>query len=309
MEIEVSNLTKKYGDVTVLDDLNFSIGKGEIIGFLGPNGAGKTTTMRILTGFLAPTQGDVKISNLDLLNNSIAIRKLIGYLPENNPLYTEMKIYEYLEFVARAKGVSNIKDEVKRVMRACSLQDRVDQYTGELSKGFRQRVGLAQALIGDPEILVLDEPTSGLDPNQIVDIRNLIKEVGKTKTVLLSTHILSEVQATCTRAIIIHKGKIIASGTTEELIRQAENKTHISLIVSEKSEDFENALKNISGIENVSFLPQTRAGEVNYALEATQKIDPRKDIFHLCVEKNNVLLGMEYKTLSLEDVFRQLTKQ
>ena len=184
MEIDVKNLTKKYGETNVLEDISFSIDRGEIVGFLGPNGAGKTTTMRILTGYIAPTNGDVTISSLNILDDALLVRKKIGYLPENNPLYVEMKVYEYLEFMARVKGIQNVLQEVKRVIQICSLVDRVSQEIGELSKGYRQRVGLAQALLGDPEIIILDEPTSGLDPNQIVEIRNLIKNIGKTKAAL-----------------------------------------------------------------------------------------------------------------------------
>ncbi len=306
MEIDVKNLTKKYGETNVLENISFSIDRGEIVGFLGPNGAGKTTTMRILTGYIAPTNGDVTISNLNILDDALLVRKKIGYLPENNPLYNEMKVYEYLEFMAMAKGIQNVLEEVKRVITICSLVDRVSQEIGELSKGYRQRVGLSQALLGDPEIIILDEPTSGLDPNQIVEIRNLIKNIGKTKTIILSTHILSEVEASCSRAIIIHNGKIVASGTPQELVLSSRGKAQVSIIVSERKEEFENGLKNISGVEKVSHvgLPQ----EVSYTIEVGEHVDPRKDIFNLCVEKNIALLGMEYKTMSLEDVFRQLTR-
>lgn len=308
MQIEVKNLTKKYGAATVLDNMNFTIDTGEILGFLGPNGAGKTTTMRILTGFLAPTQGEVKISNLDILENSLETRQKIGYLPENNPLYNEMKVFEYLEFVACAKGIKNWQDEVKRVLHITKLSDRVDQLIGELSKGYRQRVGIAQALLGNPEIIIMDEPTSGLDPNQIVEIRNLIKEIGKTKTIILSTHILSEVQASCTRAIIINKGKIVATGTTNDLISQARGKTQINLIVSEKQDGLEQAIRAIPGVTAMHYVLGEKPDEAKYSIELGENIDLRKEISRACVEKNVILLGMELKTLSLEDVFRQLTQ-
>src|SRR3989344_2270292 len=309
MEITVHNLTKKYGLTAVLTDMNFTVDKGEILGFLGPNGAGKTTTMRILTGFLAPTSGEVKIAGLDILEESLKTRQKIGYLPENNPLYNEMKVFEYLEFVARAKGIQNWQEEVKRVLHAAKLHDRLDQPIGELSKGFRQRVGIAQALLGDPEIIIMDEPTSGLDPNQIVEIRNLIKEIGKTKTVILSTHILSEVQASCTRAIIINKGKIVATGTTEDLISQTHGKTERRLTVSEKRDDFELALRSVPGVTAVIFSHDSKPGEAKYSIELGENIDARKEISKLCVEKDVILLGMELKTLSLEEVFRQLTRE
>lgn len=309
MQIEVRNLTKKYGATTVLDDMSFSIDKGEILGFLGPNGAGKTTTMRILTGFLAPTKGDVKIANFDILEHSLETRKKIGYLPENNPLYNEMKVFEYLDFIAKAKGIKPWQEEVKRVLHITKLSDRVDQTIGELSKGYRQRVGIAQSLLGDPEIIIMDEPTSGLDPNQIVEIRNLIKEIGKTKTIILSTHILSEVQASCTRAIIINKGRIVATGTTQDLIRQAQGKQEITLTVSERREELESALRTLAGIESVQSVPSEKPDEVKYTICLGENIDIRREISRMCVEKNVMLLGMELKTLSLEDVFRQLTKE
>ena len=304
----MNNLTKKYGSVTVLDAMNFTVDKGEILGFLGPNGAGKTTTMRILTGFLAPTSGDVKISNLDILDHSLETRQKIGYLPENNPLYNEMKVFEYLEFVARAKGIKNWRDEVKRTLAICKLGERADQVIGELSKGFKQRVGIAQALLGDPEIIIMDEPTSGLDPNQIVEIRNLIKEVGKTKTIILSTHILSEVQASCTRAIIINKGKIVATGTTEDLIRAAHGKSQLFITVSGKKEELETAIQALPGVEAIEYVLAHMPDEARYTITLAENIDVRKEISKLCVEKDVILLGMELKTLSLEDVFRQLTQ-
>ena len=304
----MNNLTKKYGSVTVLDAMNFTVDKGEILGFLGPNGAGKTTTMRILTGFLAPTSGDVKISNLDILDHSLETRQKIGYLPENNPLYNEMKVFEYLEFVARAKGIKNWRDEVKRTLAICKLGERADQVIGELSKGFKQRVGIAQALLGDPEIIIMDEPTSGLDPNQIVEIRNLIKEVGKTKTIILSTHILSEVQASCTRAIIINKGKIVATGTTEDLIRAAHGKSQLFITVSGKKEELETAIQALPGVEAIEYVLAHMPDEARYTITLAENIDVRKEISRLCVEKDVILLGMELKTLSLEDVFRQLTQ-
>lgn len=308
MQIEVRNLTKRYGETTVLDHISFSVDSGEILGFLGPNGAGKTTTMRILTGFLAPNEGSVSIGGFDISEHSLQVREKVGYLPENNPLYNEMRVYEYLEFSARAKGIRNIWTEVKRVIEICALKDRPAQPIGELSKGYRQRVGLAQALLGDPEIIILDEPTSGLDPNQIVEIRNLIKEIGRKKTIILSTHILSEVQASCTRAIIIHRGKIVASGTTDELIHQAQGKGEIRIILSERRTDVEEALRSLPGVESLDFQKTLNPNEAGYLITVGENIDLREKIFRLCVEKDIMLLGMEHRTLSLEDVFRQLTR-
>src|SRR5436309_2153162 len=218
MSIRVSNLTKYYGNSLAVDNISFEVNKGEILGFLGPNGAGKTTTMKIVTTYMPPTSGEVKIDGLDIEESSLEVRRKIGYLPELNPLYLDMNVIEYLDYVAALDGIPEDKIKKKRneMISVCGLESVKNKDIGELSKGFKQRVGLAQAMISDPEIIILDEPTSGLDPNQIIEIRNLIKKLGKQKTVILSTHILSEVQATCNRVIIVNKGKIAADGSPEE---------------------------------------------------------------------------------------------
>lgn len=308
MVIEVHNLTKNFGKTKVLDNLNFSIDRGEVIGFLGPNGAGKTTTMRILTGFLAPSSGDVKITELDILNDILAIRKKIGYLPENNPLYTDLKVYEYLEFIASTKDIADVKSEIRRVIRVCGLKERINQTISELSKGYKQRVGLAQALLGDPEIIILDEPTSGLDPNQIIEIRNLILKIGETKTIILSTHILSEVQATCNKAIIINRGKIVASGTTEELISQAKGKAQVRVVIAGAKEEILPKLQGLQDVENVMWKSTQKNNEEVFFIESGKNVDSRKNIFDLCVHSGWTLLELERKTMSLEDVFLELTK-
>ncbi len=222
MSIVVNNLTKKFGSQRAVDNISFEVKTGEILGFLGPNGAGKTTTMKILTCYMAPSDGDAKINNLSILESQDEIKKKIGYLPENNPLYFDMPVLDYLKFVADLQGVQKdkIQDRIAEMVYVCGLNVEKHKKIGELSKGFRQRVGLAQAMIHDPEILILDEPTTGLDPNQIVEIRKLIKELGKQKTVILSTHILPEVEATCDRILIINNGKIVADGTSD-MLRQA----------------------------------------------------------------------------------------
>lgn len=308
MEIEVKNLTKYFGDNKVLDDLNFNIDKGEIVGFLGPNAAGKTTTMRILTGFLAPKTGQITIAGQNILENYLEIRKKIGYLPENNPLYNELRVYEYLEFIAAVKNIENNKQEIKRVVEICGLKEKVTQLISELSKGFRQRVGLAQALLGNPEIIIMDEPTSGLDPKQIIEIRNLIKEIGKTKTIILSTHILNEVEATCNRLIIINKGKIVASGTTQELISQAKGKAQIKIVILGPKPEIETALSQLPEIEKITSEPSDKIEENIFILETKENTDPRRRIFELCISRNWIMLGLEYKVMKLEDVFLELTK-
>lgn len=223
--IEIKNLTKKFGQNLVLDSLSFTVAKGEVLGFLGPNGAGKTTTMKIITSFWPPTAGSVLIDGLDTVNNSLATRKKIGYLPETVPLYDDMRVFEYLKFVAQIRSLDKIKTKfrLKEVVSICGLAKVWRQPIDELSKGFRQRVGLAQAIIHEPEILILDEPTTGLDPNQIVEIRDLIKTIGREKTVIFCTHILSEVSATCDRVIIINNGKIAGQGSPKELIEKYGN--------------------------------------------------------------------------------------
>lgn len=307
MQIEVKELRKVYGETPVLEDISFNIAQGEIVGFLGPNGAGKTTTMRIITGFLSPTSGAVSIGGMSILEHPIETRKKIGYLPENNPLYPDLKVFEYLEFFAKAKGIFEFQKEVRRVILVCGLRERVNQLISELSKGYRQRVGLAQALLGNPEVIILDEPTSGLDPNQVVEIRNLIKEIGKSKTIILSTHVLSEVEVTCTQTIIINKGKIVASGNTKELLKQFQGKTLIKFSLSRQDQDMEMAIRAMPGALSLLFV-RSEGEENEYLLETRENIDLRKDISRLCAQRDILLLNMEYKTKSLEDIFHELTQ-
>jgi ABC-2 type transport system ATP-binding protein len=231
--ITAENLTKNFGDFRAINDISFTINRGEIVGLLGPNGAGKTTTLRILTCFFNPTLGRVKYDNLDVVEDSLKIRQKIGFLPENNPLYEDLKVKEYLTYAAEMHGLSKnkLKEAVTKVMDTCGLKDRANQEIGTLSKGYKQRVGLAQALIHDPEVLIMDEPTEGLDPNQRIEIRDLIKKIGSQKTVILSSHVLSEVEATCNRVLIINQGKIVASGTPDELKLQSARQTKIFLKV------------------------------------------------------------------------------
>ncbi|NQU77930.1 ATP-binding cassette domain-containing protein [Candidatus Falkowbacteria bacterium] len=311
--IRVLGLTKKFNEITAVNEASFEVRDGEVLGFLGPNAAGKTTTMRVITGFLAPTKGTVKVGELDVREDSLKIRKKIGYLPESVPLYDDMKVYEYLKFIAEVRGVSasKIKERIKEMIDVCGLSKVIRQQIGELSKGYRQRVGLGQAMIHDPEILVLDEPTSGLDPNQIVEIRSLIKRLGEKKTVILSTHILSEVQATCSRVVIINEGKIVASGTTEELTKQAEGKERVYVEVKGAGDSFESVVANLSGVNKVSAKGGSASGGniVNNiaSWEIETDSDIRETLFNLAVENGWKILEMRREQASLEDVFRNLT--
>lgn len=309
--IKVANLTKSYAGVPVVDDVSFEVRQGEIIGFLGPNGAGKTTTMRILTGFIPPSFGQVEISGMDVLTNSVEIRKKIGYLPENIPLYGEMRVTAYLNFIAQLKGLvhKEIVKEVERVVESCGLAEVRQKVIERLSKGYRQRVGLAQALVGEPEILILDEPTVGLDPKQIIEIRNLIKEIGKKRTVILSTHILPEVSQICNRILIINKGKLVATGTAEELQAKIKQNEIISVKVQgENQTKFKEFLKGkIPSINKV----QTSSPEAK-VIEAfiESKKDIRSELTSAIVKsKNWELLEVKKQELNLEDIFLQLTTE
>ncbi len=308
--IEIKNLTKKFGDNVVLDEISFSVSKGEVLGFLGPNGAGKTTTMKIITSFWSPTSGLVEVGGLDVAKNSLAIRKKIGYLPETVPLYDDMKVIEYLKFIAQIREVpkENIKNRIKEVAEQCGLTQVLNKPIDELSKGYRQRVGLAQAIMHQPDILILDEPTTGLDPNQIVEIRDLIKQIGKEKTVIFSTHILSEVSATCDRVIIINKGKIVGQGSPAELASKASSR---DLIYVKIKGDIEQVIKKLKEMENVV---QVRVGDkeaddiYGYEIEAKPGVDLREYLSMTVMNAGWSILEFNKKSVSLEDVFRELTK-
>ncbi len=304
--IRVENLVKDYGTVRALHGISFEVGDGEIVGFLGPNGAGKSTTLKIVTSFLAPTSGNVYVDDLNILEDSFEIRRRIGYLPELNPLYAEMRVYDYLEFVAATREIRG-KDFRKRlgeVIDMCGLKGVVHKGIAELSKGYRQRVGLAQAIFHDPEILILDEPSTGLDPNQIVEIRELIKRLGKKKTLIMSSHILQEIQMTANRMIIINKGQIVANGTTEELMSSFQGKTVVHLELQNAPED---VVRSMS-------LPDVRitktaagGGAVSVSLEFPNTVDRRKEIFEYAVSQKWIITEMTRHRTSLEDIFRTLT--
>ena len=303
--IEALNLSKSFGPIQAVKDLSFEIREGEVVGLLGPNGAGKSTTIKMLTGYLTPTGGAVKVADLDAAQNIQAIRRRIGYMPQDIPLYEDMVVLDYLHFIADIRRIpaASRRDKIKEVAERCSIEKVITQSIGTLSSGYKQRVGLAQALIHNPDILILDEPTSDLDPNQIVEIRNLIKDIGKEKTVIVSSHILSEVQATCGRVIIISEGKLVADGSPDELLarERSENIVHITFLEVGAEEGVE-VLQGIDGVSRVRALEEGR-----FIVEAGKWKDIRPSLFHLAVARNWVILEMRTEQISLEDVFRKLT--
>jgi len=304
--IRIQNLTKDDGSVRAVDHVNFEINEGEILGFLGPNGAGKTTTLRMITCFLLPTSGNIEVENMNIHEEQIGIKKLIGYLPEHNPLYIDMTVYDYLRFIADIRKISNFKARMKEVIEQCGLQGVVHKPINTLSKGFKQRVGIAQAILHNPKILILDEPTSGLDPNQIVEIRELIIELGKEKTLVISSHILQEVQAVCDRIIIINKGKIVADGSTEELKSNFQNRTKLKLeLVASENEitEIANSVNDIS-IHDITPLNDTT---ISFEIEFDSTNDKRAEIYNYIKSKEWTLLEMHRDNVSLEEVFRNLT--
>jgi len=312
MSIKVENLSKYYGQQAAVNNISFEINTGEIVGFLGPNGAGKSTTMKMITTYLTPNKGKIFVNNVDTETNSMEVRRKIGYLPEQNPLYLDMNVLDYLEYAAELESVpkADIPKAIKKMVDVCGLGDVQHKDIGELSKGFRQRVGLAQAMIHDPEVLILDEPTSGLDPNQIIEIRNLIKKLGKEKTLVLSTHIMQEVEATCDRVLIINKGEIVADGSPDTLQSKFKGQLDITLILKKDSTDKALILKAVSSIKNIDKARILKEDEssIHFSLTGLKGSDVREEIFKKIVSMNMVLLGMHQEETSLEDIFRQLTK-
>jgi ABC-2 type transport system ATP-binding protein len=308
--IQVDTLTKNYGSFRAVDGVSFSVRKGEVLGFLGPNGAGKSTTMKILTCYLAPTGGAARVAGFDVFDQSLEVRKRIGYLPEDTPIYRDMTVLELLRFVSDVRGMPRARREarIREIGGRCGLGDVAGKLVGELSKGFRQRVGLAQAMVHDPDILILDEPTSGLDPNQIVEIRQLIKEVGKEKTVILSTHILGEVEATCGRMIIISKGKLVADGTPE-VLRARQRGGRYRVVVEANGTPVDAVRARLGGMTGVGNC-QVVGGEDGahaFAIDAATTEDLRKSLFRAAVDNKWTLLELVRESASLEDVFRNLT--
>lgn len=307
MDIQVEKITKSYGRQKAVDGISFHVKTGEILGFLGPNGAGKTTTMKMITSYLTPEEGNIIIGGKSMLEEADELKRHIGYLPENNPLYMDMPVIDYLQFSAEILGIpkDKIPERIREMVRITGLNAEKHKKIGELSKGYRQRVGLAQAMIHDPEILILDEPTSGLDPNQIVEIRKLIRELGKEKTVILSTHILQEVEATCDRILIINQGQIVADGTAETLSRQVQGQQllHVKIEDGEPNEIF----KALQGLSSISLVDFTDRQKNKFEVQSKPEMTSNREIFKLCVDRGWTLTEMTPIETKLEDIFRELT--
>jgi ABC-2 type transport system ATP-binding protein len=310
--IEVQHLTKRYGRVTAVDDLNFRVERGEILGFLGPNGAGKTTTMRILTGYMPATGGKAVVAGFDVFEQPIEAKRRTGYLPETPPLYPEMTVREYLQFVARikAKGMSSSerKNRVEESMRRTRVDDMASRHCGKLSKGYRQRVGLAQAILHNPEVLILDEPTAGLDPKQIIETRQLIKELAGTHTIVLSTHILPEVSQTCDRVVIINKGRVVAVDTPANLTTRLRGSETMYVEVDSGGQDALTALRGVPGVLGVS-VASAHNGTVAYEVSSDRGRDIRRDLARTIVTNNWGLLELRPSRMSLEEIFLSLTTE
>jgi ABC-2 type transport system ATP-binding protein len=307
MHIRIENLSKRYGPQKAVDDISFEVKTGEIVGFLGPNGAGKSTTMKMITGYIGIGQGDVFIDEQSVKQHGDDLKKFIGYLPENNPLYLDMPVIDYLAFCAALQGVDKVRidERVREMIRITGLNAEKHKKIGELSKGYRQRVGLAQAMIHDPKILILDEPTTGLDPNQIVEIRKLIRELGKEKTVILSTHILPEVEATCDRILIINKGKIVANGTAENLRTQAAGQEILRVRIEDAPADAVlHELRRLPATDRVEWVDKSL---IRFELISRAGASAKREVFNLCVQKGWVLSELIPMETRLEDIFRNLT--
>lgn len=305
--ISVQHLTKKYGSFTAVNDISFEVEKGEIVGFLGPNGAGKSTTMKILTGYLPPTSGRATIAGFDVFSQSIEARKRLGYLPENTPLYTDMKVGEYLRYRAALKGVpmSKVRERVGDVLDLCQIADREKQLIGALSKGYRQRVGLADALVHDPDLLILDEPTIGLDPNQIRTVRELIKNLAQKRTVLISTHILPEVEIMCSRVIVIHRGRIRATDTADKLLKDHRSVGELRL----EAKAGDGAVAALSRVPGVKDVAEGRDGEWSvFTMKLDANAQPGEDIMRLAAERKWSVRELHQKRATLEEVFAELTQ-
>lgn len=309
--IHVESITKYYGDLCAVDNINFEVRKGEILGLLGPNGAGKTTTLRMLTGFLRPTSGTIRVRDYTIDEHSLEIKRLLGYLPEAAPLYHDMLAYDYLDYVANMRELDGGRklSRIRQLADLCGLNEVMHKPIGELSKGFKQRVGLAHAMMSDPEILVLDEPTLGLDPNQIVEIRDIIRQIGKEKTIILSTHILSEAEATCDRIVIIHRGNIVADSSTENLKRSASGECLIN--ISLQNADLESVEKKLGSIEGITDLVRLDDGGdiLRLRLSCQSSQDLRADIYRKIKRTNWILLEFRQETKTLENIFRELTRE
>ena len=308
--IEVKNLSKKFGNIVAVNGVSFTVNKGEVVGLLGPNGAGKTTTMRIVTCYLPATSGTALVAGFDVFENSLEVRKRVGYLPENAPLYLDMPVLDFLQFISAIRGIpkQETKSRIRKMVEVCGLESVINRDIGELSKGFRQRVGLAQSLIHDPETLILDEPTVGLDPTQIIEIRELIKEIGKEKTVILSSHILPEVSATCNRIIIIHKGEIVGSGTPDEMAQSSKKSEIIHITIKGPLEDIQRQLNGIPEVKE--FKVASRDDGVNsFEIKSELGVDLSEKLFFMVVNNRWILTELKKETVNLEDIFLKLTTE
>lgn len=307
--IRVEHLYKSFGTVKAVDGVSFDVTKGEVVGFLGPNGAGKTTTMRIITGYLTADRGDATIDGIPIVENPIEARRRLGYLPENAPLYLDLEVTEYLRYIAylRAINKSEVGKRIKEMVATCGLGDVVGRPIGELSKGYRQRVGLASAMIHHPPILILDEPTSGLDPNQIVEIRNLIREIGKSRTVILSTHILQEVEATCSKALIISRGQIVGMGTIDELIHRGGARSYYTITVRAPRNKIEEEITKLARLQLGEWLSEENSERQKFTLLSNDKDDFSEDLFKWAIDCKFTLSELKRETASLEEIFRELT--
>lgn len=306
--IVVKNITKSFGRIKAVDDISFEVKAGEVVGFLGPNGAGKSTTMRMITGFIFPTSGHIMIGDIDVISSSVMAQKKTGYLPESVALYPDMVVFDLLTFMGQMRGLSRsyLKERLNAVTAQCQIKEAIERKIGDLSKGYRQRVGLAQALLHDPDVLILDEPTVGLDPNQIIEIRELIKQIGKTKTILLSTHILSEVSATCGRVIIINKGKIVAQGTPESLVSELRAKTTYRVSVRGDLDSVKSRFKTLPEFLDVEI--QDSQDDLHHLqLHCGGACDLSEQIFELAVQNSWRLAQLSREQQTLESVFKRLT--
>ncbi len=308
--IKVENLTKRYAGVTALSSVSFEVQRGEIVGFLGPNGAGKSTTMRILTGFIPASSGRVQVAGFDVFEDSIEVRRRIGYMPESNPLYVDMRVNEYLKFRARLKGVprSERRDRLNEVLKMCGLEDVSRRVIGQLSKGYRQRVGLADALLAEPDLLILDEPTIGLDPVQIRQVRQLIKDLGERHTILLSSHILPEVEMTCNRVVIIHRGKILASDTPDNLTKTLHAGGRINVEIRGPGVDVQAKMRDVAGVDSIE-CKVVDDGFVRVTAQPKGGADPREALYKVVAANGWTLRELSRSRTTLEDIFVQVTRE
>ncbi len=306
--IKVENVTKKYGSFVAVDNISFEIGEGEIIGFLGPNGAGKTTTMSMITGFIEPTEGKIEIDGYDISKKAKKAKREIGYMPENVPLYNDLTVKEFVTYMAELKKVKGKekKEEVQRVIKATQIDDVQDKLIKNLSRGYKQRVSMAGALVGNPKVLLLDEPTVGLDPKQVTEIRSLIKSLGKNHTVVLSSHILSEISQICEKVIIINKGKIIAQDTPQNLEEKVQTENSLMVTVEDKENKFEEVIKNIDGVSNISLITKNADGTIKYSVKSAEEKDIRKDVFEAAAKNGITILEIKKSEATLEDAFINL---